>query len=51
MPDQQPLVILFADISESMRLYKTLGNTEAQQLISRCLSPLTSVTEIVAPKW
>ncbi len=45
MPDQEPLVILFADISESTRIYEALGNSEAQQLISRCISLLTGVAE------
>lgn len=45
MPEQEPLVILFADISESTRLYEALGNIEAQQLISRCLSQLSGVAE------
>ena len=45
MPEQEPLVILFADISESTRLYEVLGNAEAQQLISQCISLLTEVTE------
>ena len=45
MPEQEPLVILFADISESTRLYEALGNTEAQRLIARCISLLTGVAE------
>ena len=51
MPDQEPLVILFADISENMRLYEPLGNTEAQQLISRCLSLLTGMAGIIVASW
>ena len=45
MSDQEPLVVLFADISESTRLYDTLGNTEAQDLVSQCLSLLVEVAE------
>ena len=46
MTEQQSLVVLFADISESTRLYEALGNTEAQALIHRCLTLLRDVTEV-----
>lgn len=38
------VVILFADMSGSSRLYDALGNTDAQTLVSSCLEILTDVT-------
>jgi class 3 adenylate cyclase len=38
------LVILFADISGSTRLYELLGDVRARERTSRCISILTEVT-------
>lgn len=40
----QKVVILFADMSGSSRLYDALGNTDAQRIVSTCLEILTDVT-------
>ena len=39
------LAIVFADIAGSTRLYETLGDTQARQLVSECLALLTQQTE------
>lgn len=40
-PPTQMLGILFADVSGSTRLYETLGDARARQLIARCLEVMT----------
>ena len=45
MQEQDHLVVLFADISESTRIYDVLGNDTAQALVSRCLAILGEVVE------
>ncbi len=35
--------VLFADIAESTRLYDTLGDQQAQQVVSRCLTSMMQV--------
>ena len=45
MQEQDHLVVLFADISESTRLYETMGNDSARAVVARCLSVLSKVTE------
>ncbi len=37
------LVIAFADISGSTRLYETLGDTKAREVVARCLNVMTRV--------
>ncbi|QTA84078.1 adenylate/guanylate cyclase domain-containing protein [Desulfonema magnum] len=39
------LAILFANIPQSDQLFKTLGNKNAQKIISACLSLLSKITE------
>ncbi|HTD91289.1 MAG TPA: adenylate/guanylate cyclase domain-containing protein [Burkholderiales bacterium] len=41
--EHQTLTVLFADISESSRLYNQLGDSEARSAITACLSALTGV--------
>jgi len=41
---KQKVVIVFADMSGSSRLYDALGNTDAQRIVSTCLEILTNVT-------
>ena len=38
------LAIMFADICRSSRLYEIMGNKEAKQLISNCLSKMAEIT-------
>jgi class 3 adenylate cyclase len=45
MSERNSLVVLFADISQSTRIYEALGNTEAQALVRRCLNELSALTE------
>ncbi|MCP4040415.1 MAG: adenylate/guanylate cyclase domain-containing protein [Gammaproteobacteria bacterium] len=40
-----PLVVLFADITGSTRLYEELGNVAAKEIVGRCISILSKVTE------
>ena len=44
MKQNQQLAILFADISESTRLYETIGNEQARDVTSRCINLLSEVT-------
>ncbi len=44
-PAQSNLVVLFADISNSTRLYETLGDHAALQLIDRCLTTLKGLAQ------
>jgi len=44
-PIQSNLAVLFADISNSTRLYETLGDHAALQLIDRCLTTLKGVAQ------
>ena len=39
------LVVLFADISASTKLYETLGNSEAQATVDRCLGIVKRICE------
>jgi len=39
------LVVLFADVSSSTRLYEALGNLEAQETIDRCLGIVKRICE------
>src|SRR5207248_1432279 len=39
------LVVLFADISASTKLYEALGNSEAQETIDRCLGIVKRICE------
>jgi adenylate cyclase len=43
---KQDMVVLFADVSGSTRLYETLGDERAFSAISQCLALLRRVTEI-----
>lgn len=45
MVGDNALVVMFADVSESTRLYEALGNTAAQEIVGRCLRVLTDATE------
>jgi len=44
-PPSVSVAILFADISGSTRLYETLGDARARQLIGRCIALMTGATE------
>ena len=39
------MAVLFADISESTRLYQKLGDTAARTIVSESLALITSVLE------
>ena len=41
-PQTEKLAILFADISGSTRLYETLGNAAARQIVVRCIALMTA---------
>ena len=45
LPAQQTvtLAIVFADISESTRLYDVMGDTQARELVAQCLGVMTGV--------
>jgi class 3 adenylate cyclase len=43
VPDTETLAIVFADIAGSTRLYDTLGDTTARQLVAECLEAMTRV--------
>jgi len=39
------MAILFADVSDSTRLYVTYGDTEARRIVSACLACMTEIVE------
>ena len=41
----RPATVLFADVSESTKLYETAGDVIAQQAIGRCLEMMKKATE------
>jgi adenylate cyclase len=41
----RPATVLFADVSESTKLYETAGDTVAQQAVGRCLELMKKATE------
>src|SRR5476649_172960 len=43
--DTQSLAVLFADISDSTKLYSTLGDNAARVVVNACLSLITGVVE------
>jgi len=45
LPQQTQLAILFADVSGSTKLYESLGDAKARQLVSRCIQLMTDSTE------
>lgn len=45
LPQQTMLGILFADVCGSTRIYETLGDAKARQLISRCIELMTKTAE------
>jgi len=51
MQEQDHLVVLFADISQSTRLYEAMGNEIERAIVVRCLGVLSEVTYAVAVKW
>jgi class 3 adenylate cyclase len=44
-PETDSLAVLFADISQSTRIYDLLGDQAGQKIVSDCLSLLSSLTE------
>jgi class 3 adenylate cyclase len=45
MPKETQLVILFADVSGSTKLYETLGDAKARDAIAKCIALMTEATE------
>jgi len=45
MHEQDHLVVLFADVSQSTRLYDVMDDNATSAMISRCLSVLGAITE------
>jgi len=45
MNSEASLVVLFADVSRSTRLYETLGDHTAQGLVATCLTALSTVAD------
>jgi len=45
MHEQDHLAVLFADVSQSTRLYEVMDDNTARAMVSRCPSVLGAITE------